>query len=293
MNGDVPPRYAVVIPHYNDAVRLERCLAALEAQDREEVEVVVADNDSTVDLRDLAARFDWVRFVIQPEPGAGLARNAGVAATSATWLFFVDADCLPAEDWLAQARRIAGGDAGTVTGGRVDVFHETPPPCTGAEAFETVFAFKMRRYLEEEGFLGAGNLVVSREVFRATGGFRDAVSEDVEWSQRAAAAGFRLTYDDTLVVGHPSRKDWPSLRHKWKRVTEESFALRRARGERLATWVIRAFLMPASVLAHAPRIVTCAALSPGEKWRAFGTLTRLRFVRMAWMLQQAAGLKAR
>lgn len=293
MTGDVQPRYAVVIPHYNDSRRLERCLAALEAQNREGVDIVVADNNSTQNLCDLAARFDWVRFVIQPEPGAGLARNAGVAATSAPWLFFVDADCLPAEDWLAQAKRIAAGDPGTVTGGRVDVFHETPPPCTGAEAFEAVFAFKMRRYLEEEGFLGAGNLVVSREVFQATGGFRGAVSEDVDWSRRAAAAGFRLAFDDALVVGHPSRADWISLRRKWRRVTEESFALRKAEGRGRLGWALRACLMPASVIVHAPKVLNHPTLAPRERWRATATLARLRFMRMIWMLGQVTGFGLR
>jgi GT2 family glycosyltransferase len=286
---DVPPRYAVVIPHFNDPKRLKRCLEALEAQDRKGVEVVVADNASTIDLSALAARFDWVCFVTQPKPGAGPTRNAGVAATSAPWLFFVDADCLPTADWLAQARRIAAGDPETVTGGRVDVFHETPRPCSGAEAFETVFAFKMQRYLEEEGFLGAGNLVVSRHVLDAVGGFLGTVSEDVDWSQRAAAAGFRLAYDDALAVGHPSRADWAGLRRKWKRMTEESFALRQARGAPRASWVFKALLMPASVVAHLPRIIGHPALSGRERLRAAGTLLRIRLSRMVWMIAQASG----
>ena len=41
---------AVIIPHYNDVDRLLRCLDALMSQAGEGVEVVVADNASTVDL---------------------------------------------------------------------------------------------------------------------------------------------------------------------------------------------------------------------------------------------------
>ena len=287
MPAETSPRFAIIIPHYNDLARLERCLAALEAQDRHDVEVVVADNASTVDLLPLAARFGWVRIVHQPEAGAGLARNAGVAATSAPWLFFIDADCLPAADWLDQARRIAAGDPDTVTGGRVDVFDETPPPRSGAEAFETVFAFRMRRYLEDEGFLGAGNLVVSRAAFLKAGAFRPAVSEDKEWSQRAAANGLRLAYDDALAAGHPSRSDWPALRRKWKRVTEESYALRQARGAGRLGWALRACLMPASVLAHASQVLAHPDLSARERARGLLTLARIRLARMGWMLSQA------
>ncbi len=281
------PRLAIIIPHYNDTIRLKRCLEALEPQVDAGMEVVVADNASTQDLAPIRARFDWVRFVTQPEAGAGLARNAGVAAATAPWLAFIDADCVPDKTWALRALHLSSGDADTVTGGRVDVFDETPPPRSGAEAFEAVFAFKMRRYLDEEQFLGAGNLVVARAAFLAVGGFRAAVSEDKEWSRRAAATGYRLAYDDDLVVSHPSRSDWPALSRKWRRLTEETWALRRAEGHGRLGWLGRALAMPVSIVAHAPRVLSHPALSPSEKLRALGTLTHLRLTRMAWMVVQA------
>ena len=289
MTADPAPRHAVIIPHFNDVTRLARCLAALETQDRDGVEVVVADNNSTADLSEIRARFGWARIVIQPEPGAGLARNLGVAQTTAPWLFFIDSDCLPAPDWLAQAKRIAAGDPRAVTGGRVDVFDETPPPRSGAEAFETVFAFKMERYLREEAFLGAGNLVVSRAVFEATGGFRGAVSEDVDWSRRAAATGFRLAYDDALAAGHPSRSDWPALARKWRRTTQEAYLLRRAEGRGQGGWLLKALAMPFSALVHAPQLLRDGRLGATERLSGLATLVRLRVARMVWMLRLAMG----
>jgi len=283
------PDLAIIIPHFNDADRLARCLAALEVQDRTGVDVVVADNDSAVDLTPLQARFPFVRLVHQSRPGAGLARNAGVASTDAPWFAFIDADCVADADWIARAKHIAAGDPDIVTGGRVDVFDETPPPRTGAEAFEAVFAFHMRRYLEEEGFLGAGNLIVSRRTFDRTGPFLGHVAEDVEWSRRAAREGAVLAYDDALGVGHPSRSDWPSLCRKWRRMTDEAWALRSLSGglgQRLA-WVGRACLMPASIVLHMPRVLSCRALRPRERGPALATLIRLRLLRMVWMLRQA------
>jgi GT2 family glycosyltransferase len=299
MTGKAPPfpdplmvidprqRFAVIIPHYNDLVRLERCLVALEGQDREDVEVVVADNASPVDLAPLVERFGWVRVVIQPEAGAGLARNAGVAATSASWLFFVDADCVPAPDWLVQARRIAAGDPGTVTGGRVDVFDETPPPRSGAEAFETVFAFDQQGYIERKGFSVTANLVAARTTFEAVGPFLAGVSEDLDWCRRATGAGYRLAYDPGLRVAHPTRSDWPALSRKWRRLTAESFALRGAGARARLGWALRALAMPASVLWHLPRLLRHPGLSAGERLKGALTLFRLRFARMVWMLGQA------
>lgn len=281
------PDLAIIIPHYNDTERLARCLEALGRQDLTGVEVVVADNASDQDLGPVLARFDWARLVVAPEAGAGLARNAGVAASTAPWLAFIDADCVAGEAWVSRAKQIAAGDRSRITGGRVDVFDETPPPRSGAEAFETVFAFQMRRYLEEEAFLGAGNLVVSRPAFEQAGPFLATVSEDKEWSQRAASRGLVLAFDDALAVGHPSRRDWAALRRKWHRINAETFALRVARGAGRGGWGMRALMMPVSVLAHAPRVLRHPALGPGEKLRGLATLARIRLARMIWMLSQA------
>jgi GT2 family glycosyltransferase len=280
------PRYAVIIPHYNDVRRLVRCLAALEPQVGPDTEVVVADNGSTESLDAVRAACPWARIVIEPTKGAGPARNRGVAETTAPWILFIDSDCLPAPDWLAVGKRLAA--EGKVIGGRVDVFHETPPPMSGAEAFETVFAFDMRGYLETKKFLGSGNLVTSRAVFEATGGFRPAVSEDVDWSQRAAAAGFTLAYADDFAVGHPSRSDWPALERKWRRVTEEGFALRGQGAAGRLKWAVKALAMPASILVHVPKVLGARKLAPGERISALATLGRVRLARMIWMLRQAA-----
>lgn len=279
------PEVAIIIPHYNDVTRLMRCLEALMPQVTDDVEVVVADNASTESLEPVQTLWPSVRIVIQDEKGAGPARNAGVAATTAPWLMFLDADCVPAPGWLVRGREIA--DETAVIGGRVDVFHETPPPKSGAEAFETVFAFHMRDYLERDGYLGSGNLVTSRKVFETTGGFRPAVSEDKDWSQRAAEAGFRLKFDENFSVAHPSRQDWPALRRKWRRLAFERFLLEGQGGIARLKWLVRALLMPASVVAHVPRVLRHSDLTGQEKPRAIVILVRVRFWRMIWMFGQA------
>jgi len=283
MPNEPAPHYGVIIPHYNDTVRLRRCLAALMPQAGDDTEVIVADNGSDQDLSALMAEFPQVQFVHEPASGAGLARNKGVAASRAAWLLFIDADCVPAPDWLAVGRQIAR--PGTVIGGRVDVFDETPPPRSGAEAFEAVFAFHMQAYFERKSFLGAGNLILSRAVFDKTGGFRTGVSEDVEWSQRAAATGFELAYEDGFAVKHPSRSDWAALSRKWRRLASEEFLLR-GQGARLK-WAAKALAMPVSILAHISKVLTHPALDRAEKRRALVTLVRLRLARMVWMLGQA------
>ncbi len=289
MSGTDLPEAAVIIPHYNDVIRLERCLKALTAGALQGVDILVVDNGSTQSLTGLQAAFPMVRVLTEPEKGAAAARNRGVRETAAPILIFIDSDCLPAPDWLDVARAVA--PKADLIGGRVDVFDETPPPRSGAEAFETVFAFNFRNYIEVQGFTGAGNLVTRRDVFDAVGGFVNGVSEDRDWSMRAVAKGYRLIYEDGLVVSHPSRSDWPALRHKWHRMTRELCASNGTSPRARLRWGLRALAMPVSAIAHLPKVLFSSKLNGmPERVRAVATLIRLRLLRMVWMLRQAAGL---
>lgn len=282
------PDAAVIIPHYNDVIRLERCLAALTRGDQRGVEILVVDNGSSQSLESLRAAFPVARFLVEPEKGAAAARNRGVRETTAPVLLFIDADCVAAPDWLEMARLVQ--PRADLIGGRVDVFDETPPPRSGAEAFEAVFAFNFRNYIEVQGFTGAGNLVTRRDVFEDVGGFVNGVSEDRDWSMRAVSKGYRLIYEDGLVVSHPSRSDWAALRHKWQRMTRELFASNGAAPRDRLRWGLRALAMPLSVLAHLPKVLLSPKLNGGgERMRASATLIRLRLSRMVWMMRQAAG----
>ncbi len=282
------PTDAVIIPHYNDLPRLERCLHAVRENDLTATEVVVVDNASPVSLEGIRQLFPEVRFVVEPQKGAAHARNRGVAETTAQRLFFIDADCVPASDWLTVGRQIA--NRADLIGGRVDVFDETPPPRNGAEAFEAVFAFNFRRYIEVQGFSGAGNLLTRRDVFDAIGGFINGVSEDREWTMRAVARGYNLIYEDAFRVSHPSRQNWPALKAKWRRTTQEGYQLNGTEPAARLRWAIRGLAMPASAVVHTPKVISSDKLaSTGEILRAIATLVRLRCTRMVWMLRQAAG----
>ncbi|MDK3074837.1 glycosyltransferase [Sedimentitalea sp. JM2-8] len=280
---------AVIIPHYNDVTRLGRCLEELTRNDLADVDVLIVDNGSTVPLNGIQARFPDFRFVTEPEKGAAAARNRGIAETAAPLLLFIDADCVPDQDWVSVAREIA--PKADLTGGRVSVFDETPPPRSGAEAFEAVFAFDFKTYVEKGGFSGAGNLVTRRDVFDAIGGFTNGVSEDREWTMRAVARGYSLAYEDRLRVSHPSRQDWPALRQKWRRMTNEMYQLNGTDFRARARWIAKALAMPISAVVHVPKVLRSGRLNgPGEHLRAIGTLFRIRLLRMVWMLKQAAGL---
>ena len=282
------PEGAVIIPHYNDVARLARCLDALaRAAPPRPTEIVVADNDSTDDIRPLRARHPGVRFLIETERGAAAVRNAGVAATCAPRIFLLDCDCVPEPDWLAVAYEVIEGR--DIVGGAMHVFDETAPPRSGAEAFEAVFAFDQESYIEKKRFAVTANLLTWRHVWEDVGPLRAGLSEDLEWCKRAAAKGYRLVYEPRLAVGHPSRSDWPALRRKWLRLTRESYSLTAGAPQRRLRWGLRAVAVLLSPGVHAWHMLCSPKLAGVERWRGLATLVRQRAARSAWMLRQSLG----
>lgn len=276
------PFVSVVTPHYRDLAGLDRCLAALAAQTypKDRYEVVVADNNSPEGEAAVAAAIAGrARLVVVTDRGAGPARNGGVAISRHPILAFTDSDCVPEPQWLAEG--VAALSRFDVVGGHVTVLVEDPAHMTPEEAFEAVFAFDFKTYIEKKGFTGAGNLFCSRETFDKAGGFRVGLSEDVEWSRRAVASGASLGYAPGAVVGHPARTNWVDLRNKWKRLNFETYGLMAGRKDRRARWLARSLLLPASAVAHTPKVLLSDKL-PGlrEKLAALSVLYRLRFWRM-------------
>ena len=283
----------LVIPHYSDLVRLDALLATLSIQSypREHVEIIVVDNNSPCGREAVIACVSGrANVIICHERGAGPARNAGVAAASHALLAFIDSDCLAHPDWLANGiAALQDAQRGSVdlVGGRMEVAVRQPSQRSGAEAFEQVFAFDNRSYVMKQNFSVTANLFTRRDVFDRIGGFRTQVSEDLEWCQRAGRAGFGLTYADNAIVTHPARANWAELIGKWRRLQNESFALALERPGGRWRWLARAWLLPPSILAHAPAIFHATSLdNNGERWRALGTLMRLRmwrFVDAHWL----------
>jgi succinoglycan biosynthesis protein ExoM len=120
---------AIIVPTLRRPESLERALRSLFAQERvgdRVSEIVVVDNDpagsAEAGVEALRASAPWpLVYVHAPRPGVATARNAGLAATRAPLIAFLDDDEAASAGWLAallKAQEVTGADAvfGPITG---------------------------------------------------------------------------------------------------------------------------------------------------------------------------------
>ena len=216
------PFVSVVIPVYNDIVRLERCLRALDAQTYPDYEVIVVDNGSTDgDVAQVCEPFARVRFAREEKVGSYAARNKGFSLAKGDVFGFTDSDCVPAADWVAQgAARVQQTEHCGFVAGNVEVFPRDRSRPSLVELYDMMLAFPQERYVKNNGYGVTANLFTTRTVLLAVGLFNDTLKSggDHEWGKRVAGAGFSLVYAPDVRVGHPARKSFGELRKKARRV---------------------------------------------------------------------------
>lgn len=278
------PDVSIIIPHYNMPDALQRCLDSLKAQVFQgAAEIIVVDNGSRVPPDSVIAAHPDVRFLSEATPGPGPARNTGVAAARAPLLAFIDADCRAAPGWLAAAvAGVRAGGALGVVGGDVRIDVLDPTRLTALEAYESVFAYRQRLYIEKMHFSGTGNLAMTSAAHALVGGFAGiGVAEDRDWGQRATAAGLTIRYVEAMRVYHPARTSFAELVQKWQRHVRHDHAALGPHPAARLKWQALRLAMLASIPLDSLRLLLSPRLSGLANRRAgIAILARIRWFRM-------------
>ncbi|WP_245243158.1 glycosyltransferase [Pararhodobacter sp. SW119] len=279
-----PPRISIVIPHLNQPAMLARCLDALAVGSEAPDEVVVVDNGSD-ELPRAICEAAGARLLQEAEPGPGPARNRGIAVTTGEILAFIDADCLADPGWIAAIRAAFADPSAEILGGDVRIARANPARVSMIEAYESVYAYRMDRYIAEQGFTGTGNLAVRRRVLDAVGPFGGLdVAEDRDWGQRATRAGHALRYVPEMRVYHPARQSFAELALKWDRHIAHDFEAAHLRPGGRLRFVLKTAAMGLSPLVELPRVLRSDRLSgPRARALAWVGLWRIRLYRMRVM----------
>lgn len=217
MNSSLP-QVSVIIPVYNDADRLQRCLQSVESQSylREHYEVIVVDNGSTDHIVSVQTAFPNMRFVREHKRGPAAARNTGVKVAAHDIIAFTDADCMPEPNWLEQGvRAFLELPTEGIVGGRVMSTFVKPDHPTFIERYDAITYFRQQWNVEVQHFSATANTITHRSLFNQIGGFDEryhtAALEDIDWGLRAHKAGYPLAYSADMIVKHPARQTLRSL----------------------------------------------------------------------------------
>ena len=254
------PLISIIIPHLNQPDALEACLGSLQSQTLEgsAFEIIVVDNGSASVPRAVTERYPGTLLLHELKSGPGPARNRGVQAATGDILAFTDSDCRAHPDWLRCALdTLARVSPRTILGGDVQIWHEPDTAITAIEAYESVFAYRFKLYIEQHGFCGTGNLILRKSDFEDIGPFRGIeVAEDIEWGGRALKAGYIFRYVPEMVVYHPARASFRELCVKWDRHVQHAVNAGATDPSWRARWILRALAVLLSPAIDWIKVVT-------------------------------------
>lgn len=282
-------RLSIIIPHLNEPEELRRCLASLEAQRDPQLpfEIIVVDNGSRELPTAACAAFPGVRLEVEPVPGPGPARNRGAHAARADLLAFIDADCLAAPGWVSTIVAFMDGRPDVAfLGGDIRILPARPDRLTAIEAYESVFSYRARLYVERHGFAATGNMAVRAAVFRTVGPFGGiATMEDTEWGKRASALGHRIAYLDDAKVFTAPCASFGELARRWDRHVAHDFRKVAGHPAEILVWAARGLAIAASPLIAISTVARTDRIAGlRDRWLAFTCLTRIRLYRARLML---------
>lgn len=283
------PRLSVVIPHLNDDDGLHRCLRALDAQRADGIpfEIIVVDNGSRELPTATCEAFAGVALERERVPGPGPARNRGAGVAKADLLAFIDADCVPAPGWVrAIVAYMDGHPDISFLGGDIGIIAANPARLTAIEAYECIFSYRARLYVERYGFAATGNMAVRTAVFNSVGPFGGiSTMEDTEWGQRASGQGHRVAYLAEAKVATPSCKSFGELTRRWDRHISHEFRKVGRHPARILKWLVESVMLAMSPPASALAILRSDRIQGFRaRWLAFLCLTRIRLYRARRMI---------
>ena len=288
---------SVIIPHLNQPEGLEACLRSLNAQtlSRSLFEIIVVDNGSATPPEEIVARHVGVRLLHESRLGPGPARNIGTKSAAGDVFAFIDADCRAHPDWLNVAlRTLRSSPPRTILGGDVRIWRSGDEGFTAIEAYESVFAYRFKLYIEQHGFSGTGNLVMFRSDFGTIGPFAGIdIAEDMEWGQRACSAGFQFRYVPDMIVFHPARRSIQELYAKWDRQIQHYLNMAQDKPAWRFRWIARALLILGSPIIDTATVFNSDRIQGvSARIKAVAVLCKIRAHRAFKMLSLLHGSKS-
>ncbi len=192
---------SLVIPAYNEADYIAACLESVARNAPGQFqEVIVVDNASTDNTAEIARRFSFVTVVVEKGKGLTKARQAGLKATTAEFVAYMDSDSQLAPGWFQKAEALIQKYPDAVSWSGPVYYYDAPSRAWNFTLglgwwFTAPLMYRLVGYM----VLG-GNFIVRRSAIDAIGGFDPDVAfygEDMTLARRLSAQGktvFRMDF---------------------------------------------------------------------------------------------------
>ncbi len=198
---------SVVIPNYNNALTIEKCLEAVFASQYKNYEVVVVDDKSQDNSVEIIRKFPCKLLYLGKHAGTSKARNVGAQNSSGEFIFFTDADCLLQPDTLSIVNKTLAtlppaNIKGIVLGG---TYTKIPYDKKFFSIFQSVFVNYSETRTDNPDYIAAHAMIISATAFNKSDGFPEVflpIIEDVEFTHRLKRRGFKLVVNPEIQVQH-------------------------------------------------------------------------------------------
>ncbi|HJT35289.1 MAG TPA: glycosyltransferase [Pirellulales bacterium] len=202
------PRVSVVVCSYNGGAALEQCLRSLDRLDYPDYEVIVVDDGSTDDTREILARFPQVKAIHQSNQGLSVARNVGLQAASGSIVAYTDSDCFADADWLTHlVDQLLRSDAAAVGGPNLTPDDGRIAACVAAAPGQPTHVLESDQVAEH---IPGCNMAFRRAALEAINGFDPQfrkAGDDVDVCWRLQDAGNWISYAPAAFVWHHRRQN--------------------------------------------------------------------------------------
>ena len=223
------PLISVIVPVYNVAAYLPRCIDSILAQTYANLEILLVDDGSTDDsgfICDEYAKKDTrIRVLHKENGGLSSARNAGLDAAAGQYIGFVDSDdWIEPEMYSQMLALMEKNDAQMVCAGRYDVDSETGEKtvglCPDREELVSGETLAGRIFLWDHCDSSACDKLCRRELFDGIRYPEGKTSEDIPVTYRLALKAQRVVLCDKPFYNYFHRSGSIS---KGAGITEKTF----------------------------------------------------------------------
>ena len=237
------PKVSVIVCSYNGAQTIGECLAALDAVNYPDYEIVLVDDGSKDSTQQIVAgwlekregshgsharRLPAFQNITQPNMGVSYARNAGAHAATGEIFAYTDSDCMPDPDWLYYlVGTLLSGDYAGVGGPNI-----SPPAGNWIQAAVAGAPGGPNHVLLTDvvaEHVPGCNMAFHRWAFFSVGGFDPEyrkAGDDVDFCWRLQSQGGVVAFSPSAIVWHYRRFTMRAFRKQQEGYGEAEAMLR-------------------------------------------------------------------